>query len=303
MKKILIAGGSGLVGRRLTTMLIEKGYEVTWLSRRSTNSQVVKVYEWNVENKTIDDKALENVHAIVSLAGCGIADKAWTDARKKEIVESRTHANQLLLETCLRLKVMPQVFVGASAIGAYGLNAEKIQTEEMAFANNDFLSTTCKAWEQSSLLFESQDIRTIILRIGIVLSTHGGAMKEMLKPLLIFTGVKFGDGKMITSWIHIDDVCNMFMYAIDNQSISGVYNAVSPEPVKNITLVKTLAAHHPLIGIVSAPEQALKLMLGERAAMVMQNLNVSCKKIVDAGYRFLYPDLTVAVNDILKNKK
>lgn len=292
-----------MVGRRLTTMLINKGYEVAWLSRNATHTKDVKVFEWNVDNKTIDDNAFENVFAIVSLAGCGIADKAWTNARKKEIVESRTHANQLLIETCLRLKIMPQVFVGASAIGAYGLNAEKIQTEELAFANDDFLSATCKAWEQSSLLFESQNIRTVILRIGIVLSTHGGAMKEMLKPLQLMTGVKFGDGNMVTSWIHIDDISNMFLFAIENQSMNGVYNGVAPEPVKNVTLVKTMATYRPIIAIVSAPLQLLKLMLGERAAMVMQNLNVSCKKITDAGYRFLYPDLTVAVNDILKNKK
>lgn len=298
MKKILIAGGSGLVGSRLTEMLLAKGYFVQHLSRSAHNGSV-PTYQWDVEQLSVDEKAFDKVSVVINFAGAGIADKPWTAKRKEEIINSRVNAAKTIHNFLSTHTHEVSTYIGASAIGIYGnLQKEKL-TEKDATDENDFMVHCCKQWEQQHQAIAKIGIRTAIIRIGIVLSTKGGALKEMLKPFDFYTGVYFGNGNMITSWIHIDDLCNQFIYAIEHDSINGIYNAVAPLPVSNKALIKAIANIKKALLIFSAPRFFLNLILGKRSSIIFQSLDVSSTKIQQAGFEFRCNDVNSAIKNIL----
>ncbi len=306
MSKILITGGTGTVGTRLTALLLQKGYEVAHLSRSNKNIiPNVKNYVWDIKKGYIDPAAFENLDYIVHLAGAGVADERWTDARKKEILESRTLSTQLLYNKLKETKTPLKAFISASAIGIYGFDTgNQLLTEESPISSQ-FLADVVKKWEEEVQKIVSitnqNDIRVAKLRIGIVLSDKGGALVEMAKPVRLFAGAALGTGKQCLSWIHVDDLCKMFVFAIENDNISGEYNAVGASATTNEILTKAIAKalDKPLF-LPNVPAFALNLILGEMAGMVLGGNNVSSEKIQKAGFKFDYTDLDMAVKNLLQ---
>jgi uncharacterized protein (TIGR01777 family) len=315
MATVTITGGTGLIGTALSSMLAENGYDVIILSRNPVETAAKNEYKettsafrhhgkiyysrWDVANGYIDPSALAQTDYIIHLAGAGVADKPWTSARKKEILESRTTSGELLVKA---LKTHPhkvKAVISASAIGWYGPDNSVAFTEDQAPAN-DFLGKTCVAWENSIQPVESLGIRLAILRLGIVLSEKGGALAEFRKPL--FTGVAaiLGNGQQIISWIHITDICRLFMYALENESFTGIFNAVTPNPVTNESLVQQLAKN--LTGkkhlSIHVPAFALKLLLGEMSVEVLKSCTVNGNKIQNNGFECLYPTIEKALDNI-----
>ncbi|QSE98320.1 TIGR01777 family oxidoreductase [Fulvivirga lutea] len=299
-KTILITGGTGLVGSRLTELLKEKNFKVRYLSRTAGSKNGVQAYVWDVEKQTIDKSALEGVDAIIHLAGAGVADKKWTAARKKEILESRTRSTQLLHDTLKSINHEVKSFVSASAIGYYGWDTGGVWVKEGSRFGDDFLATVTKAWEEKVDQITELGIRTAKLRIGIVFSEKGGALYEMAKPIKFGVGAPLGSGNQYMSWIHIDDLCNMFIHAVENDDVNDVYNAVGPNPETNKVITKETAKvlNRPCF-LPNVPAFVLKLMLGKRAAMILGGSRVSCEKIQATGFKFSYPTLPEALKDLL----
>lgn len=301
-KNILITGGSGLVGSRLTQMLQQKGYQVSHLSRTASEEGLVKVFQWDVEKGVVDPKAFENTHAIIHLAGAGIADRPWSEKRKKEILESRTHSTALLQKALKDIDNEVKVFISASAIGYYGYaGSDHVFSEEDEPAS-DFLANVVREWEHAVDRISSLNIRVAKLRIGILLSEKGGALVELARPVRLFVGSPLGSGEQYVSWIHIDDVCAMFIHALEND-LNGVYNAVAPRPVTNKELTKVIAKTlgRPL-WLPNAPAFILKMVLGEMVDLVTKGSKVSPAKIERTGFQFSFPDLNNALKDLLLKK-
>ncbi|MCS5490757.1 TIGR01777 family oxidoreductase [Algoriphagus limi] len=293
MKNILITGGSGLIGRRITQLLEKKGLEVAWLSR---SSQVRKSFQWDISKQKLDPEAMEWADAVIHLAGAGVADKRWTPERKKEILDSRVKSTQLLYSAIEKAENKPTTFISASAVGYYGFNTGAALVDENSPAGHDFLAEVVVAWEQEVKKIENLNLRTVLLRIGIVLDAEGGALGEMLKPPV---AAPLGNGDQWMSWIHIEDLARMFVFALDKTTLQGVYNAVGPQPATNqlLTQEAARAKGKPYLGI-GVPGFLLRLVSGEMAAMVLGGNRVSCQKIQKAGFEFEFDQLQDALKDL-----
>ena len=296
MKNILITGGSGLVGKQLTSLLESKGYTVAWLSRKP---QLQTYFLWDVEKKELDPQAIAWADAVIHLAGEGVAEKRWTADRKKRILESRTQSTQLLYTAIQQAEKKPNTFISASAVGYYGFNTGTNLMEETSLPGDDFLAEVVVAWEKEVKKIEQLPVRCILLRVGIVLDANGGALGEMLKPPV---AAPLGSGDQWMSWIHIEDLARMFVFALEKTTLQGIYNAVGPHPATNQQLTKEAAAAKgkTYLGI-GVPGFALKLVLGEMAAMVLGGNRVSSQKIQKAGFEFEFPELKGALKAIFSN--
>lgn len=297
MQNILITGGSGLVGQRITDQLEKKGYQVAWLSRSEQSGR--KSFRWNVEKQKIDSEAMEWADAVIHLAGAGVAEKRWSPKRKKLILESRTQSTRLLFDSIENATKRPNAFISASAVGYYGFNTGTSQIEENSPSGSDFLAQVVIAWENEAKRMEQLQLRTVLLRIGIVLDAEGGALGEMLKPPV---AAPLGSGDQWMSWIHIEDLASMFVFALEKTTLQGIYNAVGPNPATNQQLTQAAASAKgkPYLGI-GVPGFLLKLVLGEMAAMVLGGNRVSSQKIQKAGFEFDFPELKNALTDIFQS--
>lgn len=297
--KILITGGSGLVGRRLTKHLLKAGHKVNWLTRSGKSMPGVKSYPWNVDKNDCDPKALEGVEAIVHLAGEGVAQKRWTPAQKQKILTSRTQSTRLLHNVLKKQKHNVQTFISASAIGYYGSDNGNHWLTENSAKGNDFLADVVDQWESTVDEITSLGLRTVKLRIGVVLSSHGGALEKMLRPIKWGVGAPLGSGKQYVSWIHIDDLCRLFMHCLANDEAKDVYNAVAPNPVMNTQLTKALAkAVHRKIALSKIPAFILKLTLGERANLVLGGARVKTIKLPGIDFSFHYEHIVDALENL-----
>ena len=304
MPTILITGGTGLVGKNLTTQLTAKGYDVIILTRdvsKYAAAPQISYASWSVKDKTIDSNAIASADYIIHLAGAGVMDKRWTEDYKKEIVESRTKSSELIIKALKENKNKVKAIVSASAIGWYG--ESKIDQPpfiETHKPDSGFLGETCRLWEESIEPVESLNIRLVKLRLGIVFSKDGGALPEFKKPLQFGIASILGSGEQIISWIHIDDVCRMFIYAIENENIKGSYNAVAPQPITNKGLMLKLAKliRNKFYVSIHAPAFALKIILGEKSIEVLKSANVSDAKIKSTGFTFLYPEIDEALQSL-----
>lgn len=294
MQNILITGGTGLIGQRITDLLEEKGYQVAWLSRSAQSGR--KSFVWNIEKQEIDPEAMEWADAIIHLAGAGVAEKRWTPERKKLILESRTQSTQLLHDALEKSAKRPNTFISASAVGYYGFDTGTTLVDESSPAGSDFLAEVVKAWEKEVKTIESLDVRTVMLRIGIVLDAHGGALGEILKPPV---AAPLGTGDQWMSWIHSEDLARMFVFALEKTTLQGVYNAVGPNPATNqqLTQEAAYAKGKTYIGF-GVPGFLLRLILGEMAGMVLGGNRVSCQKIQKAGFQFEFFELSAALKDL-----
>lgn len=306
MQTVLITGGSGFVGQNLTTFLIKSGYQVIILSRSlegKKNSEQVSYAVWDLKKHYIDPVAISAADYIIHLAGAGVVDKKWTDAYKQEILESRTGGSKLIIEALQNQPHHIKAIISASAIGWYGADAMPvIPFTETDPASDDFLGQTCRLWEQSILAAEKMDVRVCTLRTGIVLGNGGGALAEFIKPLKFGVAGILGSGKQVVSWIHINDLCRMYLFALENQTLKGSFNAVAPLPVSNKELTLTLA--HTLRGKffipMHVPAFVLKLMMGQRSIEVLKSATVSATKIQEAGFQFSFPRIDAAISNLLK---
>lgn len=302
MTKVLIAGGTGLVGKRLSHLLSEKGYEVALLSRSKRKDAPYQTYQWDVEQQTIDAEAIEAADYIINLAGAGIADQLWTKSRRKLIINSRTEGTLLLQKGIAQASQKPKAYISASAIGYYGNSGDEWVNEHSS-AGKGFLSKTTILWENAIQEVVKTGVRTVALRIGVVLSTQGGAMEKMLLSFKVRVGAYFGDGSQWYSWIHIDDLCRMFITAIENDAMEGIYNAVAPEPTTNKVLTEQLAkALNKASLVLPTPAFALKMGMGDMSSVVLNSTRVSSKKIERAGFQFDHGVLLPALKDLVKRE-
>ncbi len=298
MTKILITGGTGMVGTRLSALLRAAGHNITHLSRNPGKSKI-KAYAWDPARKTIDPACLEGVDAIVHLAGSPIA-KRWSKAYKQEILDSRIESTRLLSDALHKHPHQVKAFVSASAIGIYGTRVQGPADENYPPAN-DFLADVCKRWEQETSRIKDFGIRTAMIRTGIVLSENGGMIPAIARPAKLFLGAPIGNGKMMVSWIHMDDLCGIYQKAALDIQMQGSYNAVAPNPVTNRELTREIcnALKRPMWPI-PVPAFLLKLAFGELAEVILADQQISAKKIIDAGYQFKFADANTAIRDLLK---
>ena len=300
MKNILIAGGTGLVGNRLSQLLRDMGYTVFHLSRRENKEAEFPAYAWDINKQTLDLKAIEQADFIINLAGSGIAEKRWTAARKKDVIESRVQSALLLKQALNTTNHAAKAYISASAIGFYGDSGDEI-VSETSNKGTGFLAESTLAWENAIAEVAKTGIRTVALRIGIVMSPKGGALQKMLIPFMFRLGVYFGNGKQWYSWIHIDDLCRMFIWAIENEKAQGTYNAVAPTPLSNYDLTAAISeAKGGYYLLVPAPSFALRLGMGEMADAVLNSTHVSSQKIENEGFKFKFPEAVAAFKDLFK---
>jgi uncharacterized protein len=305
MQTVLLTGGTGLVGKALTQLLTSKGYQVIILSRGKkeiVTEPNVTYAQWNVATEQIDIEAVKKADYIIHLAGAGVMDKKWTEQYKKEIVDSRVKSGALIVNTLKNNEHNVKAIVSASAIGYYG--EDKI--DNYFFAETDkpaegFLGSTCQLWEDSIDAAKPLGIRVAKMRIGIVFSNNGGAFAEFVKPLKFKLATILGKGNQVISWIHIDDLCRQFLFAIENEEIKGAYNAVAPNPITNKNLILKLASKIAGKFYLSfyVPSFLLKLMMGNRSIEILKSTTVSSKKITDAGFKFLYNEVDEALEDLV----
>lgn len=300
-KNVLISGGSGFIGRNLTTLLLAKGYSVSILSRsEKQNKGDVFYYKWDVAKQTIDDEAILKADYIIHLAGENIAEKRWTAKRKAAIIDSREKSTQLLYSVLKKHYKKLDAFVSASAVGIYGaVNGEEICTENMKPAN-DFLGYTCQKWEDSIDFIENLNIRTVKIRTGLVLGKNDGFLKKLIPLFKYRLGSALGSGKQYMPWIHVDDLCAIYLQAISDASMEGPYNAAICDNTTNTVFSKTLARVFGYsIWLPNVPAFVLKLVMGEMAKIVLTGRRVSSYKMEQTGFKFKFNNLEEAIRNCL----
>ena len=295
MKKVLITGGTGLIGKRLSFLLASRGYEVRILSRSNSLKNNYKTFLWNVTEQYINDSAFEGLNHIIHLAGAGIADKRWSEKRKKEIIDSRVASTNLLYNTVKRLEIPLSSFISASATGFYGAVTSETIFKEIDKPAKDFLGKVCSLWERSIFQFKEIKIRTVALRTGIVLSKDGGALKKMKTPII----TALGNGKQYMPWIHIDDLCELYIKAIEDEQFKGAFNAVSSEHISNLSFSKKISKifNHPFLAI-GAPSFILQIVFGEMSTIILNGSRISANKIKQAGFKFKFENLEKALKNL-----
>lgn len=298
---VLITGGTGLIGTRLSELLTNKGYKVIHLSRHQNPHAKFPAYKWDIKGGYIDERALRQADYIITLAGAGIADQRWTRQRKQVIIDSRVNGILLLKKELERLQLQPKAIIGASAIGYYGNSGAKL-VNESSNPGQGFLTESVLEWEKAYTTLAPLHIRTAIARVGVVLSTKGGALEKMLPTYNFGFGTYFGSGQQIYSWIHIEDVARIFIHLLES-NLTGVYNAVAPNPVSNKVLAEAIATAKGMNEVVlPAPALAMKLALGEMAAVILEGSRISSEKVEAAGFNFEFPEVIPALKDLLSRK-
>ncbi|CAH8281638.1 hypothetical protein EV196_104152 [Mariniflexile fucanivorans] len=299
--KVLITGATGLIGQEIVKHCHTKGITVNYLTTSKSKinqSDKTHGFYWNPKQQEIDLNCFDGVEAIIHLAGATVS-KRWTSSYKKEIISSRKETTQLLVSSLKKIEHKVKQVVSASAIGIYPDSLINYYDETFKDFDNSFLSSVVQIWEQEVNAFSNLNIIVSKVRIGLVLSNKGGALKEMVKPVKFGLGAPFGDGKQWQSWIHITDLAQLFLYVLKHQ-LPGVYNGVAPNPVTNQELTKTIAItlDKPLF-LPNIPRFVMKLVLGEMHTLLFDSQRVSNKKIEDKGFYFEYHHLQPALEDLL----
>ena len=293
MTNILITGGSGLVGKRLTELLSNKKHKVRILSR---NPAAKNEYKWDVAANYIDEEALQNVDYIIHLAGAGIADKRWTTKRKKVIIESRVATANFIFSKIKAFNIPLKGFISASGSNFYGAKTSDTIYKETDKAGTDFLGDVCLQWENAANQFDRLKIPVTILRTGIVLSKKGGALEKMKTPIIS----PLGTGKQYLSWIHLDDLCNMYLHAIE-QNTSGIFNAITPEfhTSKSFSKILAKSLKRPYISF-AVPGFLLKFLFGELAVILLEGSRLSSTKIEEDNFQFKFNTLKEAFTNLFQ---
>ncbi len=299
---VCITGGSGMIGSAVGRLLNREGHRVYILSRSDRKSDFAETFTWDLSKGTIDQRTLESSDTIIHLAGTSIADKRWSKKQKEKIRKSRTGPTRFLYEKLAAMDKKPSTFITASATGVYGHDTGGLLVDENRVKpGDDFLATVTREWEAEAGKISTLGIRLIIFRIGIVLSDTGGALTRMKTPVKLGLGAPLGSGNQYLSWIHINDLCRAFQFAIENREINGIYNVVAPQPVTNREFNQIMAKtlNKPFI-LPAVPGYMLRLALGEMASILTGGNRVSSGKLQEAGFRFDFPVLEEAFQDLLK---
>jgi uncharacterized protein (TIGR01777 family) len=301
--RVIITGGTGLIGSALSKHLADTGHEVVVLSRSPERHagkmpKGVRVVGWDAQSAAGWGELADGAGAIVNLAGAGIADGRWSDARKKAILQSRLNAGKAVVEAIEAAQQKPGVLIQSSAVGYYGGGSREVKTES-APAGADFMAKVCASWEDSTAAVEAMGVRRVIIRTGIVLDEDEGALPKMLMPFKLFAGGPVGNGQQPLPWIHIDDEVRAIAYAITNESMQGPYNLTSPEKHDNESFGKVIGKvmHRP--AFMPAPSFAMRLIFGEMADVLLEGQQAVPDKLQDAGFSFEYPTAESALREIL----
>jgi len=299
--RVLITGATGLIGSKISRSCRDKGIEVHYLTTskdKLENKPDYKGFYWNPNENEIDSKAIEGVDAVINLVGASIAER-WTPEQKEKILKSRTETANLLYKCLQKNEHQVKQLVSASAIGVYPSSLEKLYTEEDQGVDDSFVGEVVVKWEEAVDNFKDLGIDVAKIRIGLVLAENGGMLEKLKEPVNFNVGSPLGSGKQWQSWIHIEDITGIFMYALENK-LTGVYNAVAPNPVTNKEMVNEVASQlGKPVWLPNVPKVALKLVLGEMAHIVLSSQLVSSDKIEQAGYTFNYVNLTKALEDLM----
>jgi len=300
MKKVVvITGANGMLAKSLGKQL-EEEFSVRFLTRNVTQDNE---YFWDLKKNYIDPKALIAANIIIHLAGSSIANKRWTEKRKQSIISSRVDSAQLILEELKKKNQTIETFISASAIGYYGAITTNTILNEESPKGTDFLSDVCSQWENVANLFKTDSIanRVSIVRIGIIFDKNEGALKKIMQSVTYGFGSVFGNGNQFMPWIHMEDLCGIFKFIIENKQISGTFNAVSPDHITNKALTKEIGN---VIGrkliLLKVPSLLLQGLLGKMSVLLLEGSKVSSAKIIEAGYNFKYKKLNQALNNLLK---
>jgi len=297
---IVISGGRGFLGKRLQMYLINNGHQVTILTRSLDGNQEVKgvkLVEWMNEGNH-PEAELENVDAIIHLAGESISGSRWTKSKKERILSSRLNTTKEMYRIIANLERKPQVFINASAVGFYGMSETETYTEKSGSDANDFLASVVKRWESEAEKVKQLNVRTVFTRFGVILG-NGGALPLMVLPYKLGVGGTMGSGKQWISWVHIDDAVKMIVYAITHPNINGPMNITAPNPVRmkefGQTISKVLRRRHWL----PVPSFVMKLGLGEMSDMILKGQRVLPELATNHGYHFQYANVEDALENIL----
>ncbi|WP_042355712.1 TIGR01777 family oxidoreductase [Bacillus rubiinfantis] len=297
--RIVIAGGSGFIGEKLTAFLVEEGHEVIILTRQDRPSSGNVSYVTWLEVGTSPEEDIEEADAFINLAGVSINDGRWSKSHQQEIYESRMTATGELLRIITALPVKPAVLINASAIGIYPASEHKVYTEESQERAEDFLAKTVIDWEAKANQASAQSIRTVFVRLGVVLGNEGGALPLMVLPYKLFAGGTVGSGEQWVSWIHVRDAIRAIVYLLENEQLSGPINLTAPTPIKMRDFGRTIGAVLQRPHWLPVPSFALKLILGQKSALVLEGQHVVPQKLLAAGFSFQFASLQHALEDIL----
>ncbi|MES2543664.1 MAG: TIGR01777 family oxidoreductase [Bacteroidota bacterium] len=299
--KVLITGATGLVGDEIVSLLLQNGISIHYLStsqKKIENEPNYKGFFWNPDQGIIDENCLMGVDAIIHLAGANIAHR-WTKAYKQEIIESRINSTNLLFKILKNNPHQVKQIVSASGTAIYPDSDTEVYTEESKEISDSFLGTVVLKWEASVDKLQLLNIKVCKLRTGMVLSNKGGALMEMVKPIKLYVGSPFGNGKQMQTWIHVHDLAALYLFAVQNQ-LEGIYNAVAPEVVSNEAMTKAIAhtLKKPLF-MPNVPKFIMKLLLGEMHELLFENRKLSAQKAINDGFHFKYTKIDKAVENLL----
>jgi uncharacterized protein len=299
---VLITGGGGLIGRYLTSALLSEGYKVSHLSRNANQFGKVRVYRWNPGQNILDPAIFESVDYVIHLAGANIGEKRWTKIRKDEIVRSRVNSAKLIYKIVSENETRLKAFISASATGYYGSVTSEHIFSEQDVAGNDFLGTTCLKWEEAADLFQNSGIRTVKIRTAVVLEKRDSALSKLMLPAKFGFLVRTGNGRQYMPWIHINDLIRIYLKALEDQKITGAYNAVSPYHVTHNEFVITLSKvmNKPVLPV-PVPSSILRLALGEMSDIVLKGSRVSSEKLIATGFKFRFNNLSDALDNVLND--
>lgn len=300
MKNILITGASGITGQRLSTLLTNKKYNIKYLSSNYTfKSNKHQTYYWNTFKKIIDINAFNDIDIIIHLAGTPINEKRWNKNQKHKILISRINGTKLIFDSIQKFKKLPKLFLAASGINYYGYNNSEIPIQEHYPPGQDFLSQVTKLWELNVQDFTSLGIRVVQFRTGIILDKKSQILKLLNKVIKLYLGAPLGSGQQLISWIHLHDLCNIYIQAIENQKFNGIYNAIAPEQITNKEFITQLACflNKPII-LPNIPTFIIKFLYGEMSNLILHGNHISIEKLLKTNFYFKYPTLVKALTEI-----
>jgi uncharacterized protein (TIGR01777 family) len=299
-RHILITGATGMIGKGLINVLMKKNYSVSILSRSKSTIEGVTGYLWDPDREEIDADCLKGVDTIIHLAGESVASKKWTEARKQDILNSRVGSTDLLHKLLETSDHTVANFISASAVGYYGDREDEILKEDSG-AGSGFLADCCQLWENAVDKMDNLGLRVAKIRIGVVLDKAAGALPELEKPIKFFVGAPLGSGNQWIPWIYLHDLVQIFVHVVDNNELSGAFNACAPNPITNKTLTKAVAKNvHRPVWPFGVPESVMKMILGEMSQVVLASNNTSAEKLISTGFFFKFTHLEDALKDIYK---
>lgn len=297
---ILITGGTGLIGQRLTRLMTHHNMSPRLLSRNANIEAEIPQFEWDINQEKIDSAAFKDVDVLIHLAGANVSEGRWTDSRKKEIMDSRVKSTRLLFDAIQQMEDRPKLMICSSATGYYGNREFEHQSSEEDKAGSDFLATVCRHWEEEADRFRQLNMRVVKVRTGVVLDPKGGALPKIVQPIRLFAGAPIASGNQYINWIHWEDWCLAVIHLIKEKQLEGAFNLVAPNPETNEVVTRLIAKtiERPL-WMPNVPSFVLKLIFGEMASILINGHKVSSIKLEKSGYQFKHGNLESALGELL----